>query len=308
MARVFITGITGFLGSNIARYLLEARHDVVAIYRENSSRDLCLTYIENVTWIIKDDSDEWINSVANGKIDVVIHAAWLGVGHRERNNWDHQFLNINFLQKVLQVTQKSGAKKLIGLGSQAEYGVFNGCIGENHPLNANEAYGHVKIICSEIIKQFCSYNNIDWYWLRLFSFFGKGESDTWLIPSLIKKITISDEIDLTLGAQKYAYLYVDDLGLAINKIINSQGNPGTYNISGASLLALKDLIQRIRDYINPKFKLNFGALPYRPNQSMHIQGDSAKFVEAFGAFEVSNFDKSLLKTIDYFLKKPFTNK
>jgi len=303
MAKVFITGITGFLGSNIADYLIGEGHDVIATYRTNSSRDLCLSYINRVTWILQDEKNEWINNIANTKPEIVIHAAWLGVGHTERDQWEHQFLNVNFLKQVLFIAQKSSSKKFIGLGSQAEYGVFNGCIDETHPSNAAEAYGHVKIICSEIVKQFCLYNKMDWYWLRLFSFFGKGESENWLIPSLIKKIIFNDDIDLTLGEQKYSYLYVNDLGLAINKIIISQGNCGIYNISGKVLMALKDLIGKIKDSINPEFNLVFGKIPYRHNQSMHMQGDAAKFIKTFGEFEVSDFDSSLLKTIEYFIEK-----
>ena len=303
MAKVFITGITGFLGSNIADYLIGEGHDVIAIYRANSSRDLCLNYINKITWILHDENDEWVNSVIKQEPEIVIHAAWLGVGHADRDLWECQFLNVGFLQQILFIAQKSCSKKFIGLGSQAEYGVFNGCIDETHPLNAVEAYGHVKIICSEIVKQFCLYNKIDWYWLRLFSFFGKGESEKWLIPSVIKKIIFNDDIDLTLGEQKYSYLYVNDLGLAINKIIMSQDNCGIYNISGKVLIALKDLIENIKNSINPEFNLIFGKIPYRHNQSMHLQGDPTKFIETFGEFEVSDFDSSLLKTIEYFKRK-----
>ena len=303
MAKIFLTGITGFLGSNIAEFLIEHGHCVVAVYRLGSSRELCENYLDKVSWIILDENDKWVDEVIEKRPDVVVHSAWIGVGHKDRDDWQVQFLNIGFLEKLLLIAGKSSATKFIGLGSQAEYGVFDGCVDEMHQLNAKDAYGSVKIICSEIVKRYSGAHEFDWYWLRLFSFFGKGESENWLIPSLVKKILSGDHMDLTAGEQKYAYLYVNDLGVAINNIIINNGISGFYNISGKTLIPLKYLVENIKEKINPSFKLNFGILPYRTNQSMHLQGDPSKFIEEFGEFEVSDFDGSLLRTIEYLKDK-----
>jgi nucleoside-diphosphate-sugar epimerase len=303
MAKIFLTGITGFLGSNIASYLIKQGHSVLAIHRPQSSLKLCENYLDKVGWIEQTVDNSWIQHVIDAAPDVIIHAAWLGVGHYERDNWESQFKNIDFLKTILTIAGKVKTSKVIALGSQAEYGVYNGCVNESQPLNAFEAYGCVKIICAELVKQYCNYHKINWYWLRLFSFFGENEADAWLIPSLVKKILYSESMDLTLGEQKYTYLYVDDLGLAINKIIMGDGKAGIYNISGKNLISIKNLIEHIRDKINSSFKLNFGKLSYRANQSMHMQGDSSKFINEFGEFEVSDFETSMANTIKHLATK-----
>jgi len=301
MAKVFITGITGFLGSSIAQYLGDNGHEIIGLYRPGSSLKL-LEAIENKITLVLQEND-WVNDVISHKPQVVIHAAWAGVGHNDRDNWDSQLLNIDYLKQVLAIGKHSGAIKFIGLGSQAEYGTFNGMIDEHYPADPKEAYGCVKVISSEFVKQYCNYHDINWYWLRLFSFYGKEESERWLIPSMVKKMLTEQEMDLTEGEQKYAYLYVGDLGLAINNIIVKPGRSGIYNISGSSLIKLRDLVESIRDIVNKSFKLNFGRLPYRANQSMHIQGNSLKFKKEFGEFEASNFDASLLATINGLIKR-----
>ncbi|TFF35532.1 NAD-dependent epimerase/dehydratase family protein [Mucilaginibacter psychrotolerans] len=303
MDKVFITGISGFLGSNIAKVLLNNGHQIIANYREGSSKELCLEFGEHITWILQDEQDEWVDKVIAWSPSVIIHSAWLGVGHQHRDSWEMQSLNIDYLQKILTIAGRSKAKQFIGLGSQGEYGVYDGCIDENYPLAPTEAYGRVKLVCAELVKQYAAQYGIAWYWLRLFSFFGKGEANNWLIPSLVKKILTESDMDLTAGEQKYSYLYVNDLGLAVNKIIAKGGTSGIYNISGKKIMALKDLVGNIRDKINPSFQLNFGKLPYRANQSMHLQGNSAKFVKTFGEFDVSDFDASLSATIEYFTNK-----
>ncbi|NHA04794.1 NAD(P)-dependent oxidoreductase [Mucilaginibacter sp. HC2] len=298
MAKVFITGITGFLGSNIATYLVEQGHTLAATYRDGSSKHLCKDFEDRIIWILQ-DGNSWLKKAIDFEPEIVIHSAWIGVGHLERNVWEIQSANIVFTEQVLSVAQKAMAKKFISLGSQAEYGVFDGCITEEHALSPTEAYGCVKLVCAELVKQFCNHNKIDWFWLRLFSFFGKGESEKWLIPTLVNKLLTTDQMDLTPGEQKYAYLYVEDLGRAINQIININGTSGAYNISGKNLVSLRSLVEFIRDQINPLFLLNFSKLSYRENQPMHMQGNVSKFVNEFGEFEISDFKESLILTINH---------
>ena len=301
MAKVFITGATGFLGSNIARSLIANGHDLAATYRSSSSKELCEDFNSQISWILQER--DWENEVLNYEPEVIIHAAWMGVGHDERNCWEIQSANINFLQQVLIIAKTCNVRKFIGLGSQAEYGGFNGCITEAHATNPNEAYGCVKVVCAQLTNQFCRLHHIDWFWLRLFSVFGKGESGNWLIPALVNKLITTDQMDFTPGDQKYAYLYAEDLGVAIDNIINVAGRPGIYNISGKHPIKLKDLITQIRDIVNPVFKLNFGNLLYRENQPMLVQGDCSKFVTEFGDFDISDFNTSLNLTIGYVMEK-----
>ncbi|TWR31170.1 NAD(P)-dependent oxidoreductase [Mucilaginibacter pallidiroseus] len=298
MAKIFITGITGFLGSNIAEYLINEEHDVTAIYRPSSSRERCNQYYSSVNWILQDDLGDWQDAVIKSSPDVIVHSAWLGVGHLERDDWNIQVANIDFLKSLLFIASKSEASKFISLGSQAEYGIFEGTIDEEYPTSPTEAYGCVKVVCSELVKQFCNYHKIDWFWLRLFSFFGKGEADNWLIPSMVKRMFTGTEMDFTAGEQKYSYLYVSDLALAVNNITTKNGVSGIYNISGKNVLKLKTLITDIRDHINPSFQLNFGNLPYRKNQPMHMQGNSSKFVKEFGEFDVTDFKSAMLNVLD----------
>jgi len=297
MPNIFITGITGFLGSNIASYLIDNGHTVAATYRSTSSKNLCSNFEDKIIWVLQDKN--WENKIIEFKPQIIIHSAWLGVNHEERNLWEVQLKNVDYLRQILFIAKAAGTQKFIGLGSQAEYGFFDGCIDESYPIKPTEAYGCVKVICSVLVDQFCTYHKIDWYWLRLFSFFGKGESEKWLIPTLVNKLMTQDHMDLTPGDQQYAYLYVEDLCRAINTMVIVNGQPGIYNISGKHLTTLKKLVTDIKNQINPLFKLNFGKLEYRENQPMIMQGDSSKFVKEYGEFELSDFDLSLNSTITY---------
>lgn len=108
------------------------------------------------------------------------------------------------------------------------------------------------------------------------------------------------EMDFTLGEQQYAYLYIRDLANAVLKTCLIDGPSGIYNISSSKAISLKELLLTLRDKINPSFKLNFGVLPYRINQPMHIEGDSSKFISEYGCFEESSMEYILDQVINYY--------
>jgi nucleoside-diphosphate-sugar epimerase len=235
-------------------------------------------------------------------MDTIIHGAWIGVESNERDDLKIQAKNIQLLLDLLQVAKKKGINKFIFLGSQAEYGKINGIVAEFEDCEALNAYGSVKLACLEILKTFSKNNNINWIWLRLFSLFGEKENNTWLIPSLIEKIKNESEMNLTLGEQKYAYLYVKDFALIIERLVKFEIQSGIYNVSSDIVRSIRSVAEEIRDRVNPKFQLNFGAIKYRDNQSMHIQGSINKLNDQIGKVEFTDFFIAIQNTINYYNK------
>ena len=300
---ILITGITGFLGSHIAENLVSNGIQVIGLKRIDSDVWRCKEFEDKITWVNIDKDGFFRDELKKYSFDTIVYGAWIGVESNTRDDWDKQSKNIPFLVSLLDVAKTVGVKKFIFLGSQAEYGNIDGKISEEHKANALNAYGSIKLACQEVVKTFCDTNNIDWIWLRLFSLFGEKENKNWLIPSLIESMLTTKQMDFTPGEQKYAYLYVKDFALILNKIIIMPVESGVYNISSNETRTIKSLIEDIKDYINPEFILNFGALNYRKNQSMHMEGDIFKLCSQIGAFEFTDFNEALHNTLNYYIEK-----
>lgn len=298
--KIFITGITGFLGSQIAKIFLSNGQKIIATKRSNSNLWRCEEFIHDIIWI-NTDEENWDLKIIELKPEIIIHSAWSGVSASDRDIWKVQLSNIDFTLTILQVAKKCEVKKFIGFGSQAEYGNFSGIIDENYLLMPNSAYASSKIAVSQIIKDFCSINDINWYWFRLFSFFGELESNNWFIPTLIDKVLKEQKMDMTPGEQKYAYMYVEDLANLINKIVLTYIKPGIYNISSSNVISLVELTNKILALIKPRTSnINFGALPYRENQSMHVQGLTHKIEQELGQKIIeTGFDDALSRVVNY---------
>jgi UDP-glucose 4-epimerase len=303
MTKVLITGITGFLGSRIAETLINQDIAVIGLKQNTSDTWRCKEFIKKVYWIDIDEKTDYKKIFEGITIDVLIHCAWIGVKAYERDNLDLQQKNIHFLKNILEVVQIASIKKMIFLGSQSEYGVLNNIVNETQKCEVANAYGRVKLDSLWLVESFAKKNKISWIWLRVFSVFGEKEDSAWLIPSLIKRMKVDRQMDFTLGEQKYAYLYIGDFATIVYKILSKTINSGIYNISSNNAMPVRKVVEKIRDIINPTFKLNFGSLKYRENQSMHVEGDITKLIEEIGDINFTDFDTALNNTIKYYAEK-----
>jgi len=297
--KILLTGASGFLGSHVAEILLDAGHVLLLTKRRESNLWRCSSFINKVQWT-NTDLESFEEEVSLFCPDIIIHAAWDGVAAKSRDEWITQIDNLKYQQRLLNLATQLEVKKIIGVGSQAEYGHFDGYIDENYPVNPTSAYGATKLASQIVLKTFCEENDIRWYWFRLFSCFGERESCDWLIPAAIKNMLSDDVMDLTGGEQQYAYSYIKDVARVFLSAVSSDSDSGIYNIAADKLHSIKEVLVIIRDYLNPQFKLNFGALPYRRKQSMINGSINTKTVNAFGRFSVSDFEDKLIQTIKYY--------
>lgn len=299
--KAFVTGASGFIGSYLVKTLVDEGHVVMCLKRPTSNLEALDDYVNRVKWI--DNTEDWKSAVRSFNPYIIYHLAWNGVAASDRILWEKQVSNVAMQQELLDLALEVGCKKIVGTGSQSEYGDFENIIDESYPVNPKTAYAAVKAAALIIMRSFCEINGIDWYWFRLFPLFGPHEVDRWLIPSLIKRIATSDHMDLTLGEQKLSYLYVGECAKAIMMAIYADGKSGVYNVCSDNPMPLSTLVKKIRNKINPNFKLNFGALPYRYGQCMYMEGDTKALRTNIYDLNTSDFDEKLDMTIDYYMQK-----
>jgi len=301
--KILITGATGFLGSNIVKRLVENNYIVYATRRNTSSLDKCFQIKDRINWINTDESD-WKEKIEQIKPEQLIHAAWGAVGAGERNNWEIQLNNFWLSKEYFDIAKKCNIKKVIALGSQAEYGIHDLPVNESSTQNPNEAYGAVKNFTVNYLRNLFGGSNTAWYWLRVFSVFGEAENTNWLLPTVILKLLKNESIQLTSCKQRYNYLHIDEFVDQILHVITcGKNNSGIYNICNQKSIVLEDLLLNITKLlkVSPSL-LQFGAIPQRSNQNMNIEGDNSKFLRTFSIDNNSHFDlrNGLLKTIEYY--------
>lgn len=281
--RILLTGATGFIGSHLASFLIDSGFDLLLTKRSSSNLSRCVGYIDKVMWTDTDNKD-WVSQAVAFRPEVILHAAWNGVENTRRDDWEAQLSNVSFMYCLLKVAAGGGTSKIICLGSQAEYGNFETKVVESHKVSPASSYAVVKLANLELLKSFCADRQVQWYWLRVFSVLGEDDNASWLLPAVIAKLKNNEPMALTEGGQEYDYIYIQDLNRRILQVVDHVGDKsGVYNICSGEGIKIKHLLLLVAKKLSkPVSLLNFGAIPYRTNQTMKMVGDPSKFESAFG--------------------------
>lgn len=302
--KIIITGATGYIGSHIAKNLIDSGHKVYATCRDKSNFERCNPFIKEIIWI-NQDTNGWKEILKDTDLDLLIHTAWAGVSTSDRDNWDMQMTNFSYSKLIFELALRLHVKKIICLGSQAEYGEFKAKVDEAKVTYPLDAYGAVKLLTLNYLRNLAGKQSFKWYWLRVFSIIGLNENNSWLLPQVMNKLLQGQVIELTEGHQSYDYLYMDDFVSRLNKVIEcDKDNSGVYNICSGREVEICQLLLLIAEKLNVSNSLlKFGAIPYRKNQNMSMVGCPDSFDNEFGYLSIDSLEVTVVKITDFYKNK-----
>lgn len=299
--RVLLTGATGFIGSHVAEALLAADYEVVALHRTGSDVRRLTAVHDQLEWLNSDDAD-WEARLLAQPPQVLVHAAWLGgVSAGQRDNWSDQLPNLDFLLRLLDVLARGPLRQVVALGSQAEYGTFEGRVAEDYPPHPITAYGAVKLAALHMLRAYCETRGVTWQWLRIFAAFGPREDPHWFVSHVVTTLLAADKsLDMTAGEQRYDYSYVRDLAAAVCQVLDAAPpSSGVFNIGANEARSLGEIVSAVQELTETGVEVHFGALPYREGQVMHLEGNSNQFERVFGPVVRTPLRQALAETISY---------
>lgn len=221
--KIGITGHTGYIGSNLVKYLESKSLELIFI-----RGDLTDPSIVEKNFKLKN-------------IETVIHLA---------GTFDPPFVNLMNKNVVttfnlIDVGMKYGLKRIIYLSSAAIYGEPNqNKSHESDTPQPNTEYGLSKLCAENIIKYFSTVKKLGYVILRFPGVYGKGGQG--VIDSFVKDI--KDHKSITLyddGNQKRNFLYIDDACESIYRSLFFEGND-TFNIASIKSLTLNEVIKKLK--------------------------------------------------------------
>lgn len=281
--RIFLTGATGFLGSKILRRVLCDGHTAAILVGPESNRRRIEDCLERTTLLDgrMEDVDGWRGALESFQPQIIIHAAWRGVANTDRND-PRQAENIAPTTRLAALSAELGTAGFVGLGSQAEYGVVNGPIDETAPTRPTTLYGMSKLAARQLCGAICAQSGMRFSWVRVFSTYGPGDNNGWLVPYVLSALRNGERPILTRCEQKWDYLYGDDAASAIAAVAVTDRADGVLNLGSGQAPPLKETVELLRDIAAPGAALGFGELPFRNDQVMHLQADIERLTKATG--------------------------
>ncbi|MBV9280839.1 MAG: NAD-dependent epimerase/dehydratase family protein [Chloroflexi bacterium] len=242
MTRYLITGGSGFLGVNLARYLLGRGHDVVSL-------DIAdFTYPDvrhRVTAIKGDIRDRAAVDRAMEGVEIVVHtAAALPLYSKE----EIISTDIEGTRNVLDSAYRHGVERVVHISSTAVYG-----IPDHHPIYEEDrlhgvgTYGEAKIRAEEICKEYRA-RGLCVPILRPKSFVGPERLGVFALFYDWARSGRGFPI-LGRGTNRYQLLDVEDLCDAIYLVATGDraAVDDTFNIGAAEFATMREDYQAVLD-------------------------------------------------------------
>ncbi len=270
--RVFLTGGTGFLGAEVARELCARGHECVAMARRLEGAGRLSQLAPAATIVAGDvfDRDGCQALMAQWRPEALIHCGWRGVGGAERNDVA-QLDNIAASARLAELALAHGARVIIGTGSQAEYGARSCAVEESDAPSPETLYGVAKVAVANAFDTLARLHGARAAWGRVFSLYGPGQEEPWLVASLIRAFADGAAPALTACEQMWEFTHVQDAARAVVALLESNAARGVFNIASGETIRLREAVLMLRDLVAPGIEPRFGRIPYRLDQVMHLE-------------------------------------
>lgn len=237
--RVLVTGINGFIGSNIASKFKAAGYRVAGVDLE--CRDDVYKVYKCDLW--KDDISDVLNIE---RPDIIIHCAGLASVPYSLNHIEEDFnANAIVVYKLLEAMRRTQlqSSRFVFISSAAVYGQPRALpVRETDELHPMSPYALHKKIAEDICLYYAENHNYDIKVLRIFSAYGPGlkKQIFWDMYQRVKK---DGHLELFgTGEESRDYIYIDDLTEAVSLVALDRKNDYLiWNIANGEKIYIKDI-------------------------------------------------------------------
>ena len=294
--RIFVTGMTGFLGDQLATKLLERGHKLGTIVRNVASADRPIA--QNTESMIRGekrkgvsyyygDITDYLNiydCLSNFKPDVIIHlAAQTSVAFSFTHSTE--VFNVNFLGVVNVAEAARRAlpklKRFIFSGSVEEYGIQNKFpIKEIAELRAASPYGVAKIASEKYLKYLYDAYGFPIIIFRNTNSYGRRYNHQFVIESIIYQM-YEGKSPIKLGDPTPVRDFVFEPDLLSAYVLAAESNTKkllgeSINIGTGKAVSIKELANKIAKITGYKGKIKWNSFPKRQLEIPRLQIDNAK--------------------------------
>lgn len=318
-----ITGVAGFIGSNLLEHLLKLDQKVVGLDNFSTGKKYNLNEVKKIVpknqWknfkLIKGDIRNYKDCIKSCKrIDYVLHQAALGSVQRSINDpIKTNENNVTGFLNILTASEKSKVQRLVYASSSSVYGDHPDLPKiENKIGNPLSPYALTKLVNEIYSNVFSKSYNFKCIGLRYFNVFGKRQDPEGdyaaVIPRWISSMINNKDIIINGdGKTSRDFCFIDNV-IQVNILAATTKNnlalDNVYNIAFGDQISLKELFKAIQVNLIKK-NFNYSKNPifgeFRKGDVRHSLANinkAKKFLKYNPEFD---FNKGLIKTIEWYL-------
>jgi UDP-glucuronate decarboxylase len=270
-----VTGAGGFIGSEVVRYLVAARHDVIGLDREAPLNRIGHLK-DQIAMVAMDlgDVDGLRACLKVHRPDAIIHLAWYAnpqdylVSHSNLSS-------LSMTNLLVETALTEGCRKLVMAGTCVEYAPRDRPLLEHDTVAPRTLYGACKHAAWLVSESLANAAAAEISWARIFHMHGPREHENRLIPWVVRELRAGRSVELTDGNQIRDHLHISDVASGLVTLL-SPGASGIYNLCSGEPVTLKEVLETVADILGRPDLLRFGARPHRSGEIMFLAGDSSR--------------------------------
>jgi UDP-glucuronate 4-epimerase len=269
---VLITGVAGFIGSNLAHRLLSEDYPVVgldnfdnyypvSIKRQNISRLEKETHFRLIEGDIRDMV--LLQKVfSDYRFGSILHlAARAGVRPSVEDPFLYQDVNIRGTINLLHACRYTGVERFVLASSSSVYGV-TGASPSSEDVDVNQPvspYAASKVSAELFCRTYNHLYHLPVTILRLFTVYGPYQRPEMAIHRFIRQVYHQEEVQVFGdGTSRRDYTYIEDVVDGFLAAIRYRGQSfQIFNIGSGRTISLRDLLKVIEKTLNRQVKIRY---------------------------------------------------
>lgn len=307
MAKFLVTGGCGFIGSNIAEFLVREGHEVRILDNLSTGRrENIAGFIRQVELIEGDLLDPKVVEQAVTGVEYVLHQAALPSVQRSVEDPERSDrVNVGGTVALLNACRKAGVRRIVYAASSSAYGDQPVPVKNERLLPMPKSpYAVSKLAGEYYMQAFATCYGLETVCLRYFNVFGPRQDPTSeysaVIPKFITRILRGEQpVIYGDGTQTRDFTYVENnvrANLAAALAPNISGR--VFNVACGTSFSLLDLVREINSILGTNVEPIFA--PPRKGDVRHSLADITAAKEAFGYEVIVDFREGLRRTIAWY--------
>jgi nucleoside-diphosphate-sugar epimerase len=270
MKNIVVTGATGFVGSNLVRFLLKKDFKIYVILRTDSNFANLSDISEEVEVFRYDNQiKNLIDFFSDVKPTTVFHLASNFIAEHEHHQIDSLIQsNLTFGLHLLEAMKVAGVKQLINTGTSWQH--YN-----NEDYNPVCLYAATKQAFESLIEYYVQAEGFKVITLKLFDTYGETDTRPKLINLLNKFADENIELNMSPGEQFLNLVHIDDVCEAFyvgSNLIDTADYQchHSFAVSSDTNYKLKEVIDVFEIVSGKKINVIWGGKPYRKREVMSV--------------------------------------
>ncbi len=315
MEKMAITGGAGFIGSNLAEYLLGRDFSVVVV------DDLSTGRAQNLSGWTEDAGSRFeflqmdINETdrlrrAFGGVTYVFHLAAIpSVVRSVENPTATQSANINGTLSVLTAARDAGVKRVIAASSSSIYGDDPNLPKKEERIGrCLSPYALSKFVTEEYCRLFYRLYGLETVSLRYFNVFGPRQNPSSEYAAVIPRFStrmLAGEPPIVYGdgEQTRDFTFIANVVDANWKAATCPGVAGeAFNIGCGARTSLNQLIEKLNHVLGNRLEPKYE--PVRKGDVRHSVADIGKAAKMLGYSPSISLEAGLQRVLDWYRKQP----